>query len=314
MKTVQETLIVCLFTISLCAESQVPPPPPPPPPPAASGHVSIADSLLRAGDLGPAAEEYRHMYLQNGNDRMVIYNYACALSLAGQPDSAISYLEILVEINPSVSILTDPDLLAARESPGWEEFEKGLVEALNEKTGNSIKDTGYASSLWRLLCLDQTGFYEMGIAVRNLGPGSPVVTALRRMQALQNEKNLEELEVLLDSRGWPEKSQVGSEASEAPFYVLQHANAAAQNKYIKLFEEACIKNEGNWQQYALLFDRMRINQNLPQRYGTHAILDNTTTRELKLYPLEDESRVDEWREEKGLEPLNEYMARAGIRR
>ncbi|MCK7533094.1 MAG: hypothetical protein MZV63_19690 [Marinilabiliales bacterium] len=59
---------------------------------------------------------------------------------------------------------------------------------------------------------------------------------------------------------------------------------------------------------------MRINQNLPQRYGTHAILDNRTTRELKLYPLEDESRVDEWRMEKGLEPLNEYMARAGIRR
>ncbi|MCK7533095.1 MAG: hypothetical protein MZV63_19695 [Marinilabiliales bacterium] len=47
------------------------------------------------------------------------------------------------------------------------------------------------------------------MAVRNLGPGSPVVTALRRMQALQNEKNLEELEVLLDSRGWPEKKPGG---------------------------------------------------------------------------------------------------------
>jgi len=314
MKTVQKALIICLFTISLCAESQVPPPPPPPPPAAASGHVSRAYSLLRAGDVGTAAEEYRNMYLQNRNDRLVIYNYACALSLAGQPDSAISYLEKVVEIEPSVSILTDPDLLAARESQGWEEFENGLIESLNEKTGNSIRDTDYASALWRLLCLDQTGFYEMGIAVRNLGSGSPVVTALRRMQALQNEKNLAELEVLLDSRGWPEKSQVGSEASEAPFYVLQHSNAAAQKKYIKLFEEACIKNEGNWQQYALMFDRMRINQNLPQRYGTHAIMDNRASGEMKLSPLEDESRVDEWRNEKGLEPLNDYLAREGIQR
>jgi len=269
---------------------------------------------LRAGDVGPAVEEYRNMYPQNRNDRLVIYNYACALSLAGQPDSAISYLEKVVEISPSVSILTDPDLLAARESAGWEEFENGLVAVLSEKTGNSIKDTDYASSLWRLLCLDQTGFYEMGIVVRNLGPGSPVVTALRRMQTLQNEKNLKELEVLLESRGWPEKSQVGSEASEAPFYVLQHSNAAAQEKYIKLFEEACIKNEGNWHQYALMFDRMRINQNLPQRYGTHPIMDNRATGEMKLYPLEDESRVDEWRKEKGLEPLNDYLTREGIRR
>ncbi|HBE42600.1 MAG TPA: hypothetical protein DDW27_15630 [Bacteroidales bacterium] len=63
-----------------------------------------------------------------------------------------------------------------------------------------------------------------------------------------------------------------------------------------------------------MFDRMRMNQNLPQRYGTHPILDNKATGELKLYPLEDESRVDEWRKEKGLEPLNEYMARAGIKR
>lgn len=314
MKTVQKTLIICLFTISLCAESQVPPPPPPPPPAAASGHLSRADSLLRAGDVGLAVEEYRTMYCQNRNDRLVIYNYACALSLAGQPDSAISYLEKVVEIGPSVSILTDPDLLAARESAGWEEFENGLVAVLNEKTGNSIKDTDYASSLWRLLCLDQTGFYEMGIAVRKLGPGSPVVTALRRMQVLQNETNLKELEVLLESRGWPEKSKVGSEASEAPFYVLQHSNAAAQEKYIKLFEEACIKNEGNWQQYVLMFDRMRMNQNLPQRYGTHAIMDNRATGEMKLYPLEDESRVDEWRKEKGLEPLNDYLTREGIRK
>ena len=311
MKTVQKTLIICLFTFSLCAESQTPPPPPPP---AASGHANHADSLLRAGAIGTAVEEYRNMYLQNRTDRLVIYNYACALSLAGQPDSAISYLEKVVEINPSVSILTDPDLLAARESPGWEAFENGLIAALNEKTGNSIRDIDYAISLWRLLCLDQAGFYEMGIAVRNLGPGSPVVTALRRMQAMQNEKNLAELEVLLDSKGWPEKSQVGSEASEAAFYVLQHANAAAQLKYLPLFDAACRRNEGNWQQYALMFDRMRINNNLPQRYGTHAILDNGTSGELKLYPLEDESRVDEWRMEKGLEPLNDYLARTGIRR
>ena len=315
MNALQKSLIICLLSTSFCAESQVPPPPPPPPPPAAtSGHVNHAESLLRAGDIGPAVEEYRKMYLQKRNDRLVIYNYACALSLAGQIDSSITYLRKVIDIEPSVSILTDPDLLADRQSPEWEEFENWLVAAVNEKTGNSIKDTEYASSLWRLMCLDQAGFYEMGIAIRSLGAGSPVVTALRRMQALQNEKNLAELEVLLDSKGWPEKSQVGNEASEAAFYVLQHANPEAQIKYLHLFEEACGNNEANWQQYALMFDRMRINLNLPQRYGTHAILDNRANSELRLYPLEDENLVDQWRKEKGLEPLNDYLAREGIRK
>jgi hypothetical protein len=132
------------------------------------------------------------------------------------------------------------------------------------------------------------------------------------MQSLQNEKNLVKLAILLEIKGWPEKSQVGREASEAPFYVIQHSNALAQEKYIRLFETACRKGEGNWQQYALMFDRMRMNQNLPQRYGTHYILDNRATGENVLYPLEDETRVDEWRKEIGLEPLKDYMTRTGI--
>lgn len=311
MKTLQKTLIICFFTVSLCAESQVPPPPPPPPP-ASSLHVNRADSLLLAGSVVQATEEYRKMLAKDSYDLSNIYNYACALSLAGQPDKALSYLNLLAEINPSVSALTDPDLLAARESEGWEDFENRLIEALNERNGNLIKDTDYARALWRLLCLDQYGFYETGIAVRNLGPGSPVVSGLRRMQTLQNEKNLAELEMLLDTKGWPEQSQVGREASGAAFYVLQHSNAKAQEKYIKLFEDACRRNEGNWQQYALMFDRMRMNQNLPQKYGTHFILDNRATGEKKLYPLEDETRVNEWRKEIGLEPLKDYMTRTGI--
>lgn len=312
MKTLQKILIVCLLAVPMYAASQVSPPPPPPPPAPGPGHVSRADSLLSAGSVAPAIEEYRAMYNQNRNDNRTIYNYACALSLAGQTDSSLFYLKRLIVLEPSVSILTDPDFLAVRESKGWQDFEIDLIIALNEKNGNLIKDTAYASKLWRLLCLDQYGFYETGIAVRNLGPVSPVVTALRRMQSMQNEKNLEELEILLEIKGWPEKSQVGREASEAPFYVLQHSNAAAQEKYIRLFEAVCRKGEGNWQQYALMFDRMRMNQNLPQKYGTHFILDNRATGEKKLYPLEDETRVNEWRKEIGLEPLKDYMTRTAI--
>jgi len=303
-----------LFIPAIAGSQTRVPPPPPPPPPLGSAQISRADSLLQAGSLIPAIAEYSKTYPENRNNRDLIYNYACALSLAGLPESSLSYLYLAAEIEPSVAILTDPYLLGARESEGWVEFEDELISAVNRMSGNSIVDIAYAKSLWRLMCLDQSGFYETGIAVRNLGPDSPVVTALRRLQALQNEKNLTELQILLDSKGWPEKSQVGSEAAASAFFVLQHSNAKAQEKYIGMFEAACRKNEANWQQYALMFDRMRMNQDKPQRYGTHTYLDPSKGRTDELYPLEDESRVDEWRKEIGLEPLKDYLSRPGIKK
>ena len=42
-------------------------------------------------------------------------------------------------------------------------------------------------------------------------------------------------------------------------------------------------------------------------------LDPMAGRTDELYPLEDESKVDEWRKEIGLEPLKDYLARTGIK-
>ncbi len=315
MKPFRILLLLSFIFLTAMAGSQnlVPPPPPPPPPSAASVPTSKADSLFLAGSIKAAVAEYRKMYAHNKNNRDIIYNYACALSRAGETDSSLVYLRKAMQIDPAISALTDPDLLAVRESKGWEKFENDLISAVNIKTGNTIKDVAYAKSLWRLLCQEESGFYEVGIAVRNLGPDSPLVTALRRLQSWQNEKNLAEMEALLDSKGWPERSQVGSSAASAPFFVIQHSNAAAQEKYIKMFGTACRKGEGSWNQYALMFDRMRMNQDKPQRYGTHAYLDPSKGRTDELYLLEDESKVDEWRKEIGLEPLKEYLARTGIK-
>jgi len=59
---------------------------------------------------------------------------------------------------------------------------------------------------------------------------------------------------------------------------------------------------------------MRMNQDKPQRYGTHHYMDPSRGNTNELYPLEDESKVDEWRREIGLEPLDDYLLRTGIRK
>lgn len=310
MRTTQTLLILFLLGLSALGESQLPPPPPPP---SGSGIINKADSLFNEGDIRGAIAEYKKMYLQNPGDSRTEYNYACVLSRGSQADSAFRYLNLAVKSNPSVTPLTDPDLLALREDKRWSDFENNLITMINKKNDNAIKDIGYAKSLWRLQCMDQYCFYETGIAARKLGPGSPIVAALRRLQIMINEKNLKDLEGLLSQKGWPSRSEVGPEAAGAAFFVLQHSNADAQQKYISMFEKCCREKEASWQQYALMFDRMRMNQNKPQRYGTHTFLDPKAGSPNELYPLEDEAKVEEWRREIGLEPLKDYLARTGIK-
>jgi hypothetical protein len=268
---------------------------------------------MNEGNIKGAIAEYKKMYRLNPGDRMLVYNYACALSRDGQVDSTKKYLNIAMKIEPGTRPLTDPDLLAFRESGEWSDFENNLIKQLNAKSGNEIKDVEYAKALWKIQCMDQYCFYEVMLAVRKLGPGSPVVSALRRLQLMQNARNVEELGALLQNKGWPKRSQVGPAAAEAAFYALQHSNAAEQEKYLPMFEKCCRENEGSWEQYALMFDRMRMNRNQPQRYGTHYNLDNHATNERILYPLEDETKVNQWRKEIGLEPLKDYQKRNEVR-
>jgi len=62
-----------------------------------------------------------------------------------------------------------------------------------------------------------------------------------------------------------------------------------------------------------MFDCMRMNQNKPQRYGTHSYLDPKMGPTDEIYSLEDDTKVEEWRKEIGLEPLKDYLARTGIK-
>ena len=168
MKTLR--LITILAVLSQPAFSQtVPPPPPPPPPPPASGFVTKADSLFNEGSIKEAVAEYKKMYRANPGDRNIVYNYACALSRDGQIDSAIKYLNIGVSKDPVARPLTDPDLLALRETKQWDDFEENLVKLINKKSGNTIKDAVYAKALWKLQCMDQYCFYETIVSCSETG-------------------------------------------------------------------------------------------------------------------------------------------------
>jgi len=268
------------------------------------------------GIVPEAITEYRKLYNLNPKDKRIVYNYACALSIDNTVimvfDSCFKYLNIAIELDTSVSALTDPCLIPAREDKEWDAFEDRLISMLKLKYNNPYKDIEYAKALWRLGAYDQAYFNEIGIAGRKFGMRSSVASALWKLKFMIQENNQNELEQLVLAKGWPKISEVGSEAAMAAYLVAMHINDGSQKKYLPMIRQSCEEKELPWQRYANIFDRCLFNDKKPQKYGTHTIYNEQTKSE-ELYPLEDETKVDEWRKELGLEPLANYLDRNNIK-
>jgi hypothetical protein len=283
---------------------------------AAQGQMQIvipkADSLRNEGDLKGALVEFKKMYLANPRNKTTIYNYACALSLDGQNDSSFKYLNLRILRDTSSSALTDPDFLPLRQDERWNEFENKLISMLQIQCKNCFKDLDYCKALWKMKALDQAYYSEINIAEKKIGKSTTVVSALWELKNRINNQNQKELETLIEKKGWPKISQVGNNAANAAFLVIQHSDNDKQKKYLPTIKKLCEEKEASWQNYALMYDRIQIGDHKPQKYGSQVNF-NQATNKWELSPLEDETKVDEWRKEVGLEPLADYVANWGIK-
>jgi hypothetical protein len=296
------SLICCLLLVSGLVLSQAGPPPNPGTP---------GERLREEGDIPGAIAEFEKAYAQDPRDRKNVYNLACALSINRQLDKCFHYLALAVQMEPSLDPLIEPDLVTASDDPRWGAFEDKLVATLNAKSNNTYKDIEYAKALWRLRAWDQAFFVEAGIAGRKIGMKSSVVEALWKFKFMIQQRNQAELERLIAGKGWPRIGSVGQEAAMAAYLVTMHSNDGMQKKYLATIKTICEESELPWERYAAIYDRSLFNDNKPQKYGTHTRY-NEKTKTSELYPLEDESMVDEWRKEIGLPPLEEYLKQFNI--
>lgn len=279
-----------------------------PPPP---GPVSPGGALRADGDVPGAIAAFETRYREEPGDRKNLLELAGALSINRRLDDCFRYLALAVGDAPTVAPLIDPDLVTAREDPRWEVFEEALVARINAVPDPPIKDVAYARALWRLAAWDQAFFQEVGIAARKTGPKSSVVEAIWKLKFLVQKRSQAELDSLVARKGWPRAGAVGREAAMGAYLVAMHSSDGAQKRYLPAIRAVCEAGELPWARYANMYDRSLFNDDLPQRYGTHTRFNERTKSE-ELYPLEDESQVDEWRKEVGLPPLRDALAPLGI--
>lgn len=113
------------------------------------------------------------------------------------------------------------------------------------------------------------------------------------------------LEQIVAAYGWPSAARVGAEAARAAFLMLQHSPShELQKRLLPEVEAAAKHKEVPPQEVALLSDRVRKHEGVPQRYGTQF---DMIGGKLVMYAVEDEAHLDERRAALGLPPMAEYV-------
>jgi hypothetical protein len=110
---------------------------------------------------------------------------------------------------------------------------------------------------------------------------------------------------LLKQEGFPRADQIGEVGLHLVWVLVQHADRdpPLQQLALKAFERLHAANEVSGDDLARLTDRLLVNQNQPQRYGTQ--FDWPSGR-FDPKNIADAAEVDARRRELGLMPLPDY--------
>ena len=138
------------------------------------------------------------------------------------------------------------------------------------------------------------------------------LSAMERGGIIENEedgnidiKHTERMKEIVQLIGWPTVSKVGEDVSVMAWLLVQHADhdVEFQKKCLNLMKTQP-EGEVSKRNIAYLEDRVRVNENRPQLYGTQFRGDTKETYGPK--PIENPEHVDERRKEVGMESLEEY--------
>jgi len=123
--------------------------------------------------------------------------------------------------------------------------------------------------------------------------------------AKEDHRNQELVISIIEKCGMPTLNEVSQKHMNAIWLGLQHTTAEYRKKYFPKIEQAVKNGELSKEQYALMKDRILMDEGKPQIYGSQ-IKDN------KLYKLENPETVNERRKEMGMGTIEDYLRNFNI--
>ena len=151
---------------------------------------------------------------------------------------------------------------------------------------------------------DQIIRYNFQKAFKNKA-GKPVLDSLLNVMREKDQENLTVVKDIISTYGWQGPQQVGMNASQALFLVIQHADLATQEQYLPIIKMAEEEGRILSSNLAILEDRIRMRKGLKQLYGSQAFSDRQTGK-MHFYPIDNPDQLDVRRKAMGLIPMAEY--------
>lgn len=136
---------------------------------------------------------------------------------------------------------------------------------------------------------------------------SPVGASSAQAQSLTqiDACHIAHMKRIVRDYGWPTRSLVGQDGAHAAWLLVQHAdqNPVFQSRCLDLMHTELTVGEVDPKDVAYLTDRVLVNQNKPQVYGTqfHQVGGKSVPR-----PIQDPLTVDVRRAEIGLSTMADY--------
>ncbi|WP_420130089.1 DUF6624 domain-containing protein [Longimicrobium sp.] len=124
-------------------------------------------------------------------------------------------------------------------------------------------------------------------------------TAFMRGMMRVDSAHTARIREILDEHGWPGISRVGAEGARAAFLLVQHTEDDALQRRALAMMQAAPPGEVALPDLALITDRVRVGQGLPQLYGSQF---NAVDGRWIADPIDDVARLDERRASMGLSP------------
>lgn len=124
-----------------------------------------------------------------------------------------------------------------------------------------------------------------------------------------DRRNTEWLKEIVAEFGWPTAALVGKQAVHAGFLLLQHSpDLSFQERMLPEVRESYEQGVLAGQQYALLYDRIRVRQDRPQRYGTQVKpVAEWEDGQPTLHPVEDRATLPARRRSLNLPAVDTYL-------
>lgn len=172
------------------------------------------------------------------------------------------------------------------------------VKSILENSGNPSLNKDLQAQLIAMEVDDQTARLKLS------KEKNPTVEEWEEVAAVDKKHN-KLLKEIISEFGWPGIRLVGLKGASAMWLLVQHQDLDPlfQKKCLNLLKSAVQTQEASYRDYAYLLDRVRMNENELQVYGTQWIQKDG---KFELYPVEDPDNLDQRRSEAGLCSLEDY--------